>query len=101
MADAPTGYLGSNYPTPTDPSYYLNQTGLNSLTPGAFNADTLNALFSPSGMQWTPQPAIASNPFAAMMMNSADQATHLKKLQTGGQAKGPNESGDAVMGMQL
>ena len=92
MADASTttssagsGYLGSSYPVPTDPSYYLGQVGLSSLVPQAFNADTLAAMFSPQGMNQTPVNSMATNPFLGMFMNASENATKLPQRKTADQ----------------
>ena len=84
-ADASTGYLGSNYSVPTDPNYYLGQVGLSSLTPQAFNADTLAAMFSPQGMQYTPANNMATNPFLELFMKSSGDAMKLQRKQVPGQ----------------
>lgn len=75
MPDPAQGYLGSQFPIPTDPSYYLGQVGLSALSPQAFNANTLSAMFSPQGMQYTPVNAEATNPFLAMFMQDSQNAT--------------------------
>lgn len=66
-------FLGTNYPAPTDPNYYLSQTGLSSLVPQAFNADTLAAMFAPQGMQFTPYNSLATNPFLSQFMQGQAQ----------------------------
>ncbi|MDE2100685.1 MAG: hypothetical protein KGL39_25800 [Patescibacteria group bacterium] len=78
------GYLGTSYPVPTDPSYYLSQTGLSSLAPSAFNADTLSAMFSPQGMLNTPVNAQATNPFESLYLQSSQDATRLQRKQVPG-----------------
>lgn len=78
------GYLGTSYPVPTDPSYYLSQTGLSSLAPSAFNADTLSAMFSPQGMLDTPVNAQATNPFESLYLQSSQDATRLQRKQVPG-----------------
>ena len=84
----PTGanFLGStaSAAVPTDPSYYLNQVGLSSLVPSAYNADTLAAMFSPQGMQYTPANAQATNPFEAQFLQSAGEAMKLRRPSTAG-----------------
>jgi hypothetical protein len=82
----PTGqdYLGSTYPAPTDPNYYLSQVGLSSLAPQAFNADTLSAMFSPQGMNQTPINAQATNPFESLFLQSSQDATKLQRKQVPG-----------------
>ena len=78
------GFLGTTYPAPTDPNYYLNQVGLSSLAPSAFNADSLSAMFSPQGMQQTPVNAQATNPFEQLFMQSSQDATKLQRKQVPG-----------------
>ena len=79
------GYLGTSYNVPTDPQYYLSQTGLSSLAPQAFNADTLAAMFSPQGMQYTPANNMATNPFLELFMKSSGDAMKLQRKQIPGQ----------------
>ena len=79
------GYLGSNYSVPTDPNYYLSQVGLSALTPQAFNADSLAAMFSPQGMQYTPANNMATNPFLELFMRDSGQAMKLQRKQVPGQ----------------
>lgn len=79
MPDPQQGYLGSQFPVPTDPSYYLGQVGLSALSPQAFNANTLSAMFSPQGMQFTPANAMATNPFLSMFMQDAQNATKMQR----------------------
>lgn len=82
------GFLGTNYPVPTDPNYYLGQVGLSSLVPQAFNANSLAAMFSPQGMEFTPQSAMATNPFLDMFMRSSQDATKLQHRQVPGMQMG-------------
>lgn len=70
MATQQNGYLGSSFGAPTDPNYYLGQTGLQSLVPQAFNANSLSSMFSPQGMQWTPVNEQATNPFESMFLGA-------------------------------
>lgn len=79
------GYLGSSFPTPTDPNYYLGSTGLSSLVPQAFNANTLAAMFAPQGMQYTPANSMASNPFLQQFLQASSQALKGQRPQTGGE----------------
>lgn len=72
------GYLGTTYNVPTDPNYYLSQVGLSSLTPQAFNSNSLAAMFSPQGMTQTPINAQANNPFEELFMKSSQDATKLQ-----------------------
>lgn len=78
------GYLGTSYPVPVDPSYYLSQVGLSSLTPQAFNSNSLSAMFSQQGMTQTPVNAQASNPFEQLFMKSSADATKLQRKQVPG-----------------
>lgn len=93
------GYLGTTYNVPTDPNYYLNQVGLSSLAPQAFNADSLSAMFSPQGMNQTPVNAQATNPFESLFMQSSQDATKLQRKQVpgmtppGGPGQDPNQQG--------
>lgn len=82
MADA-GGYLGTNYPTPTDPNFYLSQVGLSSLVPQAFNANTLSAMFAPQGMQYTPVNSQATNPFEQSFMQDAAKSLKLQQRKPG------------------
>lgn len=75
----PPGYLGSSYPVPTDPNYYLSQTGLSSLLPQAFNQQTLAGMFAPQSMQYTPANTMATNPFLQLFMNASEQGTRLQR----------------------
>lgn len=95
MPDPSGGYLGTSYPTPTDPSYYLSQVGLSGLTPQAFNADSMAAMFSPQGMQYTPVNNMATNPFLSLFMQDASGATKLQRKQVDGmdQAQGQGPMG--------
>lgn len=88
MPSPAQGYLGTDYGVPTDPGYYLGQTGMSQLTPQAFNANTMSAMFSPQGMQFTPANAQATNPFLEMVMKSADSATKLQHRQVPGMEMG-------------
>lgn len=85
------GYLGTSYPVPTDPQYYLAQTGLSSLAPQAFNADTMSAMFSPQGMVNTPINAQATNPFESLFMKSSEDATKLQRKIVPGMNTGPGQ----------
>ena len=91
MADT-NGYLGSQYNVPTDPNYYLSQTGLSALTPQAFNANTLAAMFSPQGMQYTPANNMATNPFLSLFMQASSDATKLPQKKIPGQVPGAQEA---------
>lgn len=86
----PPGFLGTTYPVPTDPNYYLSQTGLSSLAPQAFNADSLSAMFSPQGMNQTPVNAQATNPFEQLFMQSSQDATKLQRKNVPGMTPPPN-----------
>lgn len=77
-------FLGTSYPAPTDPNYYLSQTGLSSLAPQAFNADSLSAMFSPQGMTQTPVNAQSTNPFESLYLQSSQDATKLQRKQVPG-----------------
>lgn len=85
---ASVNYQGTAYPVPTDPNYYLSQTGLASLQPQAFNANTLASMMSPQGMSNTPINNLATNPFLQLFMQSNEQATKLPRKQTGGADQG-------------
>lgn len=100
MPDQGGGYLGTQYPVPTDPNYYLGQTGLNALTPQAFSSNTLAAMFSPQGMQYTPQANMATNPFLSMFLNSSGQATKLQHKQVPGMATPGDQQQQQEQGMQ-
>ena len=65
-------------PVPTDPGYYLNQVGLGSLQPQAFNADTLAAMFAPQSIANTPVNNLATNPFFSLFLQGAQDATKLQ-----------------------
>ena len=104
-----SGYLGTTYLVPSDPNYYLSQTGLSALTPQAFNADTLSAMFSPQGMQYTPANNMATNPFLSLFMQSSADAMKLPRKQVpgmpGGQPGGPGQQaqmgGDGQQGPMI
>ncbi len=75
--------MGTSYPVPTDPNYYLQQMGLNQLIPQAMTSNSMAAMFAPQGLQYTPANALASNPFLQLYMNSSAQGTRLARPQVG------------------
>ena len=83
------GYLGTSYPVPTDASYYLGQTGLGSLEPQAFNANTLMSMMAPQGMQYTPVNSMATNPFMQLFLQDAAQGTKLQREKVPGMENDP------------
>ena len=81
--DTSGGSLGTSFPAPTDPNYYLGQTGLSSLQSQPMNANTLAAMFAPQGLQYTPANELATNPFLSLYMDAQNQALRKPGPQTG------------------
>ncbi|MDE2098464.1 MAG: hypothetical protein KGL39_14520 [Patescibacteria group bacterium] len=87
MATTPSGnsgYLGSTYPAPTDPNYYTQQTGLNSIIPQAYSSNNLESMFAPQSMQFTPANSMATNPFLQLFLNAQQKNLGTQRPQIGG-----------------